>query len=220
MRFFFFLKMFFGIIFHMTAAQILDPEKLQKEVVELRCQIIHLEEQLAWFKRQIFGKKSEKIVAGLNEEQLQFEGFDAPVDEKKDDAQEVPAHQRRKPKRNGQDAITLDPNLPVKTTVIDIPEEEKICKKTGEPLVKIGEEVTHKLAHEPGSYYIKEIIRPKYAHPKQPEEGITTAFLPDSIIPKCRADDAPLVGKVKSLKPCRLRKWTSLYSIWRTTIWV
>ena len=110
----------------------------------------------------------------------------------KQQTQDVPAHQRRKPKRDGQDAIALDPNLPVKTTILDLPEEEKICKETGAPLVKIGDEVTHKLAHEPGSYYIKEIIRPKYAHPEKPEEGVQTAALPDTLLPKCQADDSVL----------------------------
>jgi transposase len=58
--------------------------------------------------------------------------------------------------------------------------------------VKIGVETTHKLAHEPGSYYIKEIIRPKYAHPANPEIGILTAQLPDSVLPKCQADNSLL----------------------------
>jgi len=176
----------------MITAQILDPEKLQNENAELRCKVIDLEEQLSWFKRQIFGKKSERIVSDLNGEQLEFEGLETLSAQDKDKTQTVPAHQRRKPNRNGQDAITLDPNLPVKTTVLDIPEEEKVCKETGVPLVKIGNETTLKLAHEPGSYYIKEIIRPKYAHPQQPEAGILTAQLPDSLLSKCQAADSLL----------------------------
>ena len=161
-----------------------------KTITEQNEKIIHLEEQLDWFKRQIFGKRSERIASDLNAEQMQFEGFEAL--ETKEQTQTVPAHQRRKPNRNGQDAITLPSDLPVKTVFLDIPEEEKICKETGVLLVKIGEETTHKLAHEPGSYYIKEIIRPKYAHPQKPEAGVLTALLPDSIIPKCQADDSLL----------------------------
>jgi transposase len=86
----------------------------------------------------------------------------------------------------------LDPNLPVETVIIDVPEKEKTCKETGVSLVKIGTETTYKLAHKPGSYYIKEIIRPKYAHPQNPENGVLTAFLPGSIFPKSRADDSLL----------------------------
>jgi transposase len=165
---------------------------LQNTVTSLQNTVAFLTEQLEWFKRQVFGKKSERIVSKLNSQQLLFEGFEIPEAKDEEPTKEVPAHKRRKPKRGGQDAIKLDPDMPVETTILDIPEEEKICKETGIPLVKIGEEVTHKLAHKPGSYYIKEYIRPKYAHPKKPEEGIVTAFLPDSILPKCQADDSLL----------------------------
>ena len=54
--------------------------------------------------------------------------------------------------------------------------EEKICPETGKPLVKIGEDVTQMLAHRSGSYFIKEIIRPKYAKMlllKTSEEGVS-----------------------------------------------
>ncbi|MGZ3798297.1 MAG: IS66 family transposase [Pseudobdellovibrionaceae bacterium] len=65
-----------------------------------------------------------------------------------------------------------------------------MCQETGEPLIQIGVEVSHKLAHEPGSYYIKEIICPKYAHPQKEENGILTAEMPDSLLPRCRADES------------------------------
>lgn len=160
-------------------------EELRKRDEEISV----LKEQLNWLKRQIFGKRSERVVNTINEEQLLFEGFEnIPLPEEK--KRHIPAHDRKKPNRNGQDKISLPSDLPVKTTIIDIPEEEKICQETGQLLVRIGEEVTQKLAHEPGSYYIKEIIRPKYANPKKEEAGITTAELPDSLIPKCRADES------------------------------
>lgn len=194
----------------MKAEQIPDPKKLQAEVAQLRSDLVqrdqtivvldqqnrYLQEQLDWFKRQIFGKKSERIVRDLNKAQMQFEGFDVPQAPDQVKTHTVPAHERRKPRRDGQDAITIPEDLPVKTIVLDIAEEEKVCKDTGVPLVHIGNETTHKLAHEPGSYYIKEIIRPKYAHPQQPEDGVLTAELPDALIPKCRADESLLADIV------------------------
>lgn len=174
----------------MTTAQNLDVNQLQNENRELRCEIVYLQEQLDWLKRQIFGKRSERLVPS-HKDQLMFDGFEEEK-ETKQQTQIVPAHERSKPNRNGQDSIVLPGDIPVKTIVIDIPEQDKVCKETGLLLVKIGEEKTQKLAHEPGSYYIKEIIRPKYAHPKRPENGIITAFLPDSILPRCRADDSLL----------------------------
>ena len=176
----------------MTTAQILDIVAIQKENSELRCEVLCLREQLDWFKRQIFGQKSERIARDLDKAQLQFENFDVPQAPDQERTQTVPAHQRRKPRRDGQDAITIPEDLPVKTVILDIPDDEKVCKETGVPLVHIGNETTHKLAQEPGSYYIKEIIRPKYAHLQRPEDGVMTAELPDSIIPKCRADESLL----------------------------
>lgn len=177
-----------------TQVQILMDE-LQKRDKE----IFQLSEQLDWLKRQIFGKRSERIVNTTSEYQItlfDLDGFSWPEENqekpKQGEAQVISEHTRKKPNRNGQDKLSFPDDLPVKTTVIDIPEEEKICPHTGISLVKIGDEVTRKLAHEPGSYYIKEIIRPKYANPIKEEAGILTAPLPDSFIPKCRADESLL----------------------------
>ena len=174
----------------MTTAHMSDTKSLQKENAELRGKVVSLEEQLAWLKRQIFGKKSERVVQDLNQEQLKFEGFnDTPS---KEETQTIPAHERKKRQSTGADAIQLPSDLPVETIVLDVSEEDKICKTTGVALKKIGEDIAYKLAYRPGSYYLKEIIRPKYAHPTQEEKGIFTASMPDSIIPKCRADESLL----------------------------
>lgn len=177
----------------MNAAETLHLENLslQKELHQRDEKIVYLEEQLTWLKRQIFGKRSERIIADLNSQQLLFEGFENPLKSEEKNKTPVSPHTRSKPNRDGQDAITLSPDLPVKTIVIDISEEQKVCQETGKPLIRIGEEVTHKLAHQPGSYYIKEIIRPKYAYPQE-EKGIQTAELPESLLSKCRADDSLL----------------------------
>jgi transposase len=162
-----------------------------EKIIHMDHKIQNLEEQLAWFKRQVFGKRSERVVSDLNVQQLTFEGFENPNAEKTK-KKTIPAHERKTPNRDGKDKITLPDDLPVKTTIIDIPEDEKVCQETGQALVQIGVEVSHKLAHQPGSYYIKEIIRPKYAHPQKEENGILTAPMPDSLLPKCRADESLL----------------------------
>src|SRR3990172_1391722 len=118
----------------MTVAQISSVEQLQSEVhllesklTERDQKIIYLEEQLAWLKRQIFGKKSERIVSGLDSRQLELEGFDQLQSAEEVPTKPVSAHTRRKPKRNGQDKITLPPELPVVRVVLDLPPEQKIC---------------------------------------------------------------------------------------------
>ena len=68
-------------MFTMIAAQFITPDQHQneiallntkltesdKKIVEQGEKIFCLEEQLAWFKRQLFGKKSEKTVTNFLE---------------------------------------------------------------------------------------------------------------------------------------------------------
>ena len=185
----------FGIILSMKMQEkstsqypINEIESMLLENANLQNKVSELKEQLEWFQNQLFGKKSEKIVIDLKNQyyQLTFDGFEVD-NSKNQEGTTIPTHKRKKPNRNGRDKITLPPNIPVEKIILDIPEDQKICKETGHHLVKIGEEITHKLANKPGSYYIKEYIRPKYA---LPNEGILTEELPDSIIPRCRADES------------------------------
>lgn len=207
--FFFCFTPRFGIILSMKTETIPTVESHQTEIKALTEAVASLakrldpllvenaflKEQLEWFKKQLFGKKSEKEKAiPSSEEQLNFFNLlDTPPEGKAPEKEEpLPKPSRKKPNRNGQDAIKFSPDIPIQTTILDVPEEEKFCKETGVALVKIGEEVTQRLAHKPGSYYIKETIRPKYAHPNKEEFGILTATLPDRIIPKCSVDESIL----------------------------
>ncbi|HLB52269.1 MAG TPA: transposase [Chlamydiales bacterium] len=187
---FLYIKYVFFYHFSSLEAAIFSIETLQKENAEQRAEILYLKEQIEWFKRQIFGQKSERVV-DVNQEQLKFDGFEI-VERPSNETKIVLAHERKKRTSTGKDTIKLPEDLPTETTIIDIPEEEKICKETGLPLKKIGEEVSHKLAHRPGSYFLKKIVRPKYAHPKQEEKGIMIAPMPDALLPKCRADESLL----------------------------
>ncbi len=174
----------------MTSAAEITIESLQTQLNERDQKIIRLEEQLAWLTRQLFGKKSERF-ADTPPEQLLLSGFEN-LEEKPPETKIVPAHERKQRTTSGKDAIKLPDDLPVETTVIDLSKKDKVCKETGVALEKIGEEISCKLAYRPGSYFLKKIIRPKYAHPKKEESGIATAPMPDSLLPKCRADESLL----------------------------
>ena len=168
------------------SAETVSREYYESQIAALQSQVAYLNEQLEWFKRQIFGNKSERI-GTPSAEVLYLPGFE-PKNEPATSQREVKAHTRRAPKRNGQDAIVLPDDLPVERQVIDLPEQQRICPKTGAPLVKIGEEVTRKIAHKPGSYFVREIIRYKYALPQG--EGVLTPALPDSLLERCQADES------------------------------
>lgn len=151
---------------------------------------ILLKQQIEWFKKQVFGQKSERLVSDSPEQLILFPQM-TPIQEGK--KEEVAAHTRTK-RPSEKTQITLPADLPIERIEIDLPAEEKICKVTGELLVKIGEEVTRKLAHRPGSFYIKEIVRLKYAAPNQKEAGVSIAPLPTTLLTRCLADESLLAS--------------------------
>jgi transposase len=175
-----------------TSQQLLDTDTLLQKVEQLQHENSYLKEQLEWFKRQIFGQKADKFVSTHSEKQLCFEGFDKIAPAEPENKQTISEHERQKRKPTGADAIKFPADLPVEQTVIDLSEQAKVCPETGKPLVKIGEEVTSKLAHKPGSYFIKQIVRPKYASAEREEAGIFTADLPEGLLKRCQADESLL----------------------------
>ena len=57
---------------------IAENAKQKSMIEEFRNEIAHLKEQLTWMTRQLFGQRSEKLVDGLNENQLLLPGFQPP----------------------------------------------------------------------------------------------------------------------------------------------
>jgi transposase len=167
-----------------TLEAALEENKALKEENKL------LKASIDWFKKALFGKKSEKVI----EEPAQQLTFELGVKEENSPVteQEVKGHVRKTRRPKDPSKISFPEDIPVERTLIDLPEHEKICPITNKPLVKIGEDITQKIAHRPGSYYVKEIIRPKYAAPKGGQEGIYSAFMPDSILGRCKADESLL----------------------------
>ncbi len=49
--------------------------------------------------------------------------------------------------------------------MLDIPEAQKVCPDTGDPLKQIGEEVSEKLEYRPGKLIVNVYRRPKYEAP-------------------------------------------------------
>lgn len=56
----------------MRTVQHASNEQLESEISRLRNENAYLNEQLNWFKRQVFGKKSEKIIKNLDGDTVQL----------------------------------------------------------------------------------------------------------------------------------------------------
>ena len=127
---------------------------------DLVARVEQLEQQLDWFKRQLFGARSERRVVHVPEEQLwlgQQEGAPAPASPTAKTT--VREHVRRKrpaPVEADESGLRFDENVPIDT--IEIQDE---CMDDLEPgqYVEVSEKVTHRLAQRPGAYFVVRYVR-------------------------------------------------------------
>lgn len=143
--------------------------KKDKMIESLEQQVKELTAQLAWFQRQMFGRKSEKLAA-IDPNQLSLFGQPEIPAEVQQAQQEATAQieketpEDKKVKRQNRKMIE---DLPVLKREIIEPEGIDLTVYK-----KIGEEVTRVVEFEPGKLYIREIIRPKYGLRNPMEQAV------------------------------------------------
>ena len=132
-------------------------------IEELRSTIVDLNASLAWLKRKVFGKMSEKCKPIKGDPMLPFEYGDLEqVEAEIEEARNRAAAQITVPKvqiagkTSRRNRVVMD-DLPVVTVVIE-PEGLDPDK-----YVKIDEEHTRTLEMKPGYLYVKDTVRPTYA---------------------------------------------------------
>lgn len=139
--------------------------------------------QLAWCKRQLFGRKSEKLkTCDPNMPNLfadQFAELMQQAEEKRDEAVAKVEREKKEDRRQKRQNRVMMEDLPVmKRTVLEPSDVDLSLYK------KIGEEVTRVVEHEPGRLYIHEIVRPKYGLkdntqlPPEGQKGVEIADMP------------------------------------------
>ncbi|GAB6119717.1 IS66 family transposase [Dysgonomonas termitidis] len=152
-------------------------------IEELRNTISELNASLAWLKKKVFGKMSEKCKPINGDPMLPFEDgglmqIEAEIEEARKKAEEqilVPRPQAAVTTRRNR--IVMD-DLPVVTVIIN-PEGIDL-----DDYVKIGEEHTRTLEMKPGYLYVKDTVRPTYAlkdsrdAEERGEKTVVTAPLP------------------------------------------
>jgi len=158
----------------------------------LKGEVVLLKEQLAWLKKQVFGQKSERIIADLETQPLLPEIVAGALPATAPQKEQISYERTKARKNKGCDTISYPDDLPVKRVELDVPESEKFCPQSGEPLVCIGHEISRKLGRSPEQFFIVEYVRPKYASKVYPEYGVLSAALPDAVIARCPADESLL----------------------------
>ncbi len=140
-----------------------EVKTLHGLVAELTYDRDHLEQIVRLLKRKRFAPTSEITPSGQG---TLFDEAEAIVDESNkagtEEAEEPDDGGKPKPKRGKPARKSLPKDLPTVDTVIDIAEADKFCAKSGEALVKIGEEITEQLGLTPAKLFVERTIRPKY----------------------------------------------------------
>ena len=168
-------------------------KSLEEENASLQEQLIVVRQQLDWFKRQLFGSKSERrleIDPAIQEQLFAKLDLSPP-------AHEIPTeeiHYVRRKKQRGNETVTdtglrFDETVPVETIVL-IPDDIKDLPDTDSEI--IDEKVNYRLAQRPGSYvvlkYVRPVIKPKHT------ETLVSAPMPQNVLEKTVADVSVLAG--------------------------
>ena len=158
-----------------------DANTLKQMVLTLLEQIDDLNGQLYYLKRQLFGKKSEKLDPA---QRLLFENLydqvKAKIDQQKP-SKPPTVKKRKNANHHGRNALPQD--LPREVIEIEPPDEEKICPVCHKEKQRIGSEETEKLEYVPASFYVKKYVRHKFAC-KACESHVSIGELPPMAIDK------------------------------------
>lgn len=140
--------------------------------------------ELQYLRRTLFGRSSERYIkADPNQLIIDFQGIEALPEEEavpKEEATKTITYERKKQKEEIRKPVrqSLPEHLERREVVIEpdpIPQGSK-C---------IGQEVTEILEYTPGTFYVRRIVRKKYALPAQ--EGVIIADMPTLPLPKSYA---------------------------------
>jgi transposase len=183
-------------VFTAEAVGAMSPQHIAQLLKSKTSTIAMLQHQLDWFKRQLFGKKSERFVPEPDQQQMHLgqilgELAAAPAAEPES---AVPAHKRRKARSDfaddGRNAPFFDESkVPVQVIEVPSPEAQGLRPEQYEV---IGEKVSHRLAQRPGSYVVIKYVRPVIK--RRDTQTVHCAPAPMGVIEGSRADVSFIVG--------------------------
>jgi transposase len=168
------------------------------EIVALRVENANLKRQVEWFKRQLFGRKSERRLREPDAQQLPLAGLlpvgNDPADAPPPPTEAVKAYQRRlrrEPGAEGPDegSLRFDSSVPVEVIELLNPELAGLTEEEDEV---IGEKITYRLAQRPGAYviltYVRKVIK------RKDTEALSCPPAPPAVLEKSFADVRVLAG--------------------------
>jgi transposase len=174
-----------------------NVDTLKNMVLTLLEQIDDLTGQLHYLKRQLFGKKSEKLdpAQRLLFEDM-YEEIKAKVEEERQQVKPEPVKKSSgRKKHNGRNPLPQE--LPREVIEIEPSEEEKLCSVCNTPKEIIGSETTEVLEYVPASFFVKQYNRKKLCCRKC-ESEISIGPLPPRAVDKSIAGEGLLAHIITS----------------------
>jgi transposase len=178
----------------------LPPDQVLNVATQLAQEVVELRDQLAWFKRQIFGQKSERRVVEPSPDQgVLGESFaaipDSPLDAKQSTVQ---GHTRKAKTKspNAADESTLffdESKVPIEVIRLDAPE---IAGLSADQYEVISEKVSYRLAQRPGSFVVLKYLRSvvKVLDEQTSKSTLHCAPAPAGVLEGSRADVSFIAG--------------------------
>ena len=180
-----------------SACAVIDPQRYAYVCADngrLREECDALNQQLDWFKRQLFGRKSEKRLID-HPDQLGLAELlgDAPAAESAPPTEEI-SYTRRKGKQRGDDCVTdtglrFDDRVPVEVIELSAPQ---LQGPDADQYEIIDHKITRKLAQRPGGYVVLEYRRPVLKH--KPSATLMEVPAPSAVFDNSLADVRLLAG--------------------------
>jgi transposase len=180
----------------MIAALQGQVESLEQSLKTSLATVAKQQHQIDQHLRRIYGASSERYVPGqtyLDPLLLQAstDGTATPQAEPSEADDESPVPERRPRKHTPHGRVPIPDHLERVLIELDLDEAERLCPRTGEPMIVIGYEQSEKIDYRPGQLVVNVYRRAKYASPDRRhgnDVGVLTAPMPDHPIPKCKAD--------------------------------
>lgn len=154
-----------------------------------------LQQQLDWFKRQLFGEKSERRLPVASSEQLHL-GEMLEDELPPPETETIKQYQRRRRSKDSLEGTPEDSGLrfdenTVPMEVIEVPNPELEGLREDEFEI-VSEKTTYRLAQRPGSYVVLKYVRKTVKLKK--EETLSTPAAPAAVLEKSFADVSFLVA--------------------------
>ena len=172
-----------------VAALLASHQALEEQVAQLK-------HQLEWFKKQLFGPKSERRLVDFSPDQLSLgEGLGRPA-QTAEATQQITSYTRRRRQACKDDdeasgGLRFDERVPVETIELADPETAGFA---ADEIEVIGEKTTYRLAQRPGSYVVLKYVRKVLKH--KDTGTISCAPAPAGVLERSHADVSLLAGLV------------------------